>query len=296
MKEIIQKNFIGYFEQIVEMLPEIATALVVLILFFLSGWLAQKIFKRRMKKRNPDSLATSLGAQITKWCFWILGLFFFMHILGLSGVLTTLLAGAGISAIVMGFAFKDLAENLLAGLMLATNRPFKAGDIIQVDDNKGVVEEINLRSLHLRVVDGRDIYIPNSMVLKNVLTNFTRDGLLRLEFMVGLDTDCDFPQAREVVLETLRKDPQILQKPAPNLVVHEIGVSSLNVKVLFGVDQFASPPEPNEEGIVDPVKSRTIHAVRDALLAAGFALPGNILEHKMYQSENPLEIRVAQPE
>ena len=103
----------------------------------------------------------------------------------------------GLSAFLVGFAFKDIAENSLAGVMLAFNRPFNVNDSIQVKDHMGRVMELNLRTTRIKTYDGKDIYVPNSVLLKESVTNFTRDGFIRQDFLIGIDYDAHLPAVME---------------------------------------------------------------------------------------------------
>ncbi|HAZ24509.1 MAG TPA: mechanosensitive ion channel protein MscS, partial [Algoriphagus sp.] len=98
-----------------------------------------------------------------------------------------LLAGAGITAFVIGFALKDIGENFLAGILLAFKRPFKVGDTVDINGIRGVVLNLNLRDTQIKTPDGKDVFIPNATIIKNPLVNFTIDGFLRYDFIVGLD-------------------------------------------------------------------------------------------------------------
>ncbi len=98
-----------------------------------------------------------------------------MQTLGLTGVAGGLLAGAGISAFIFGFAFKDIAENFLGGVILAFNRPFSLNDTIVIREFSGHIVALNFRTTHIKTFDEGDVFIPNSIVIKEPLTNLTRD-------------------------------------------------------------------------------------------------------------------------
>ena len=113
--------------------------------------------------------------------FGLLGLVIGLQILGLTAVATSLLATGGLVAVVLGFAFREIGENFLAGLLLSFSRSFEVGDLIESAGHRGRVKEIDLRQVWLRSADGRDIFVPSAEVFRSVLVNFTRDGLRRAE-------------------------------------------------------------------------------------------------------------------
>ncbi len=288
MKENILELFRSYGTATLELLPNLLVAVIVFILFYLAGMVIARIIKRRKRKRDVQLLA-KFGGEIGRWTLMILGFMVSMHIMGLGGVMSNLIAGAGISAIILGFAFKDIAENFLAGILLAAKPPFKVSDLVEVDGYKGKVTNLNLRTIHLRVADGRDIYIPTSMVIKTAVTNYTQDGLLRVDFPIGLDTGADVDRATLLILDELKKFERILPVPAPNVLVEALDVNTINIRVLFWIDQFSSP-DPNGTGL--RIKSRVIVKVRDMLFSHGYTMPATILEHKIYQKEEPIPLQI----
>ena len=290
ISEKITESFEEFWASIIDKLPELLVSLLVLIVFIIAGKLFYRFFRRRIQKRLKDTILSTFTGEFIRWTFYVIGITFALFNLGLGGVASSLVAGAGVTAIILGFAFKDIAENFLAGILLAISRPFVIGDIIEVNNVKGPVLQVDLRSTQIKTVDGRDIFIPNSIVIKNVFTNYTRDGYLRLDFPVGLDFNDDTEKARNLIIEHLKKQPDILQEPAPNVVLDELGESAVVVKVMFWTNIFHTAKK-EQVLLGEPVKSRMIREVKDLLLKNGFNMPAQIIEHKMYDEEKPLKVR-----
>lgn len=290
---MVKKIFIAlnsYLDSFLQALPDIIVALFIILIFILTGNLLNSIFRRRVLNKSKDMLISAFIAQIIKWVFYIAGFTIALDIIGFGKVAASMVAGVGVSAIIFGFAFKDIAENFLAGILIAFNRPFKVGDIIEIGSKKGPVKSIDLRNTHIRTADGRDIYIPNSIMIKDVLTNYTKDGLIRLDFTVGLDQNDDLEEARHLIIKYLLSQKEILQKPEPNVLTELIGVSSIDIKVFFWIDLFKGKPD--EQSLIgEPQKSKVMREVKDLLLNAGFNLPSTIIEHKMYRKNDPLSVR-----
>lgn len=293
MNEQIKNTFIDFWEMMIGMLPKLLAALVLFLVFFLIGHFLYKIFSKKFAEKWQETIVTKFLANVAKWAFYLIGLIAAVDILGFSGIMSSLIAGAGVTAIILGFAFKDIGENFLAGLLLAVNRPFRIGNIIEVGGFKGTVKGMDMRTTHIRNIEGKDIFIPNAMIVKNAVVNYTRDGLLRQQFMIGLDVSTNVPKAKALILGYLNKEPDILKKPEPNVLVADIGEFTIDIQVLFWVDVLKGKNQsPSYLGFT--IRSQIIQEVKDLLLTNGFNLPSQVLEHKMYKE--PLEVNVNRPE
>ena len=289
MSEQLHQIFTDYWDQLLTTLPRVISAVLVLTVFILLGILVYRLANRRLLKRWKETILTTFIATGLRWLFFLLGVIAALDILGFGGIVSSLIAGAGISAIIIGFAFKDIAENFLAGVLLAISRPFRIGNIIEVEGHKGTVKSMSLRMTHIRNVAGKDIYLPNAMIIKNVVTNYTKDGLLRQEFILGLDVGTDVKAAQQLILNHLSQKEQVLKKPEPNVLTDEIGEFTINLQVLFWVDVLRlRSMSPTYLGVT--IRSEIIGEVKDLLLRNGFSMPSQILEHKMYRPEEPLVV------
>ena len=248
-------------------------------LFFL--FLARKsrtLLSKRLVKRMDDDLLANFLAGIFGSIVILIGLLIVFRIIGLTGVISGMLAGAGISAFIIGFALKDIGENFLAGIILAFKRPFRVGDIVDINGMRGQVLTLNLRDTQIKTGDGKDVFIPNGIILKNPLINFTIDGFLRYDFIVGLDYGSDYEVALTLIKKTISEVPGVLgSKKSPEVWVTDLAESTLNIQVTFWVDTF-------ERSISDAVvKSSAILMVLTALEKADFNMPARIVELKNYQ-------------
>ena len=269
-----------YYESVVALMPKLALGVLLILVF----WYLSSLFKRWSGKwlrvRMDDPLLAVFLSRLVKATFITIGLLAFLQVVGLGNAAGSLLAGAGISAFVIGFAFKDIGENFLAGILMAFKRPFRIGDVIESGDIKGEIIGLSLRDTQVKTFDGKDVYIPNGMILKNPIINYTIDGFLRQEFDVGLDYGSDISQAIKVILGALAKVPGILQREkAPSVLISELGSSSLNLKAYYWLDTF----DHNVSGL--EVKNQAVEHTLLALDAAGFNLPGTIIEIKNYNGQ-----------
>lgn len=268
--------------------PEIKDALIIgglaLGTFLLFLFLAKKsktLLKVRLVKRMEDDLLANFLAGIFGSVVIMIGLLIVFRIIGLTGVISGLLAGAGISAFIIGFALKDIGENFLAGIILAFKRPFRVGDIVDIGGIHGQVLALNLRDTQIKTGDGKDVFIPNGMILKNPLINFTIDGFLRYDFVVGLDYGSDYQGALDLIKTTISQVPGVLDdRKNPEVWIIDMAESTLNIQVTFWVNTF-------ERTISDAVvKSNAILMVLTALEKAGYNLPARVIELKNYRGKD----------
>ncbi|MBC6698638.1 mechanosensitive ion channel family protein [Hymenobacter puniceus] len=261
-----------YWQQFLYVLPKLALALVLLIVAIFVANRLSVLLGSRLRRRSHDPLLADFLTRISKWVLVLLGLLLAMEVVGLSGIVSGLLAGAGLSAFIVGFAFKDIAENFLAGVILAFNRPFHINDTVQIKDQVGHVEALNLRTTLIRSFDGKHVFLPNSLVLKEPLINFTRDGNLRQDFLVSVDygTDSNPSTVQEQLLAFLRQQPEV-QHDSPRLpyiILEKTTGTTADLRVYF----WTSAEEYRSGTLL--IKSGLMQKVKDLLQSTGYPAPG----------------------
>lgn len=283
------KIFNDFYFDIGSKLPNIISGILVILLFIALGKLFYRLIGKRIQKRWKDAIISNFISEATKWSFYIFGLIIALNIVGFGAIAGSLIAGAGISAIIFGFAFKDIGENFLAGIILALKRPFEIGDIIEVENHKGTVKNLDLRVIHLRNVEGKDIFIPNASIIKNALINYTKDGNLRVSFMIGIAPECNINQTRTLILDYLKRNGQILQTPGPNVIVQELGEFTTDLQILFWVDILTNKQLPDSY-LGHNIRSKVITDIKEILDSNKIEMPSQVIEHKMYR-ENRFVLR-----
>jgi len=199
---------------------------------------------------------------------------------GLGDIAGGLAAGAGLSAIVIGLAFKDIGENFMAGILLAFRRPFRVGDTIEVEDTIGNVVALDMRITQVKTFDGKDVFIPNSLLIKDQLINYTIDGFLRQDFIVGVDYQTDLTKAITIILDTVSDVSGILQEDKkPTVVVSSLDSSSIALQVFYWLDTF----DKSISGL--KIKTMAIQRTLKALEEGDIYMPGDIMEIKNYQND-----------
>ncbi|WKS94756.1 mechanosensitive ion channel family protein [Riemerella columbina] len=260
-----------------ENLPAIAMAILVFLIGFFIIKYVSKIATNLIEKKSDDPLVSDFLVNIISFILMLFLIVICMSILGWGSITDKILAGAGISTFVIGFALKDIGENFLAGILMAFKKPFRVGDLIEVEGIKGKVARMSLRETNIKTLDGKDVFVPNGLILKNPLQNYTLDNYLRNDFLIGLDYDDDVETVLAIIEETVKSFSEIEKTPAPSVYIEELAASTVNVRVMYWI-QTADMTVPSSK-----LKSRIMLKVYKTVLQKGYKLPADILEVKLDQ-------------
>lgn len=285
--EILLESLQSERHNLVRISPRILVALFVLILFVIFGRLLGRAVVAIVARGNFKPTHRSFFRSLTGWLFGLIGLILALNVLGLKSLAASLVAGGGITAVVLGFAFREIGENFLAGFFLAFSRPFEVGDLVQCGDMQGIVRGIELRSTHIRAADGRDIFIPSSQIFNNPLVNFTKDGLRRLSFVIGIDYSDGCRKVRELLIDTVSGIEQVLTDPAPGAIMSALAPTYVELEVFFWVDMFRKGTE------LLAVRSEAIERCRLAVMTAGFTVSSNVTTNVSMATPQALSVQVA---
>lgn len=254
----------------VVLLPRLLVAVVVFVLFTWLGRLTGRLAVRLLERGKLTATHRTFFRHLITWIGAFIGLVIALNVLGLQTVAAGLLAGGGFTAVALGFAFRGVGENLLAGLFLAFSRPFEVGDIIQSGEFQGQVKSIQMRNTHIRTGDGRDVYIPSSQVFSQPVVNFTKDGLRRLSFVVGIDYADDSERALSVLANACTEVEAVLDDPPPRTTISAMQPQYLELEVAFWCDFFASGAN------LSAARTAVMNRCRYALKNEGFVLSSEV--------------------
>ncbi|MCK5906875.1 MAG: mechanosensitive ion channel, partial [Flavobacteriales bacterium] len=137
----------------------------------------------------------------------------------------------GAAGLAVGLSLQGTLANFASGVLLLVFRPFKVGDILETQGHIGVVKEIGLFTTLMNTFQNRDVIIPNAAVTSNAMTNYSANNTVRVDLMIGISYDASIKDAKEIFLSILEKDERVLKAPAPQIVVGELGDSSVNLHV-----------------------------------------------------------------
>lgn len=256
----------GMIDSFIVMLPNIVLAVIVFILFFFAArWLKLLVKRLTRRHRQARNLGLVLG-RLAQGIVILIGLF-----VALSIVIPTFRAGdlvqlLGISGVAIGFAFRDILQNFLAGILILLTEPFQIDDQIVFKDFEGTVENIETRATTIRTYDGRRIVIPNSELFANSVTVNTAYENRRLEYDVGIGYGDDIDEAKQLMLEAVHSVEAVLKDPAPDVLVMELAESSVNIRVRWWI----KPPRRADS--LD-ARDRVLTAIKNKLIAHGIDLP-----------------------
>jgi small conductance mechanosensitive channel len=172
----------------------------------------------------------------------------------------------GIGGVAIGFAFRDVLQNLLAGILILLTRPFVIGDQIRAGSYEGTVEDVWVRATVLRTYDNQRVLIPNATLFVDKITVITAHDKRRLAFPLTIGNGDDMAKARRVIVEALRGTEGVLADPPPEALVTGLGAAGVDMTARLWIDP------PRRRDAVDAL-DHAISNVKDALTAAGIDLP-----------------------
>lgn len=286
--QAFQHSWNAFLDQV----PAILLAILIVAVGFLISNKVAGLGRSVIARRSQDPLMTNFLTKTIKLVLGTIVVMFALRVAGLGGIATGLITAAGASAIIIGFAFKDIGENFISGIILSFNRPFNLNDTVEVGDIFGKVMAMEFRYTKLKTFDGRDVYIPNSDVVKKPVFNYTEDGFFRVEFMAGIAYEDKIDDARELILETVRGCDGVVDDDAHEVfvAVDELAVSTVNLKIRFWVETKDYRKRSLE------IRGRVITKVKEALERNNFGLPGDVQEIKLYSGQGSIPISIEQLE
>lgn len=220
----------------VRLLPVLAVAGAIFLVFALLGRLLRR--PRGLYRRiAPNPFLASLLAQIVQGAVLLAGAFAALLLLDATAVLGTLLGAAGILGLALGFALRDTVENYIASLLLSLRRPFGPEDFVRIADQEGIVLRLTSRATILLTLDGQQVRIPNAIVFKGVIVNYTEHATRRFTFTLGIAPDADLAQAQQVAIAAVSSVPGVIADPAPTAFFQQIGESTVDLTVAGWLDQ-----------------------------------------------------------
>ena len=264
--QLINEKLERWVEASIKHLPNIAVAIFIAMAFGLLAKIVGNLAHRVLSRTFDSAQIVGLLTSIIKVAIATAGIFIALDFIGLRGTVTSLLAGAGIVGLAIGFAFQDITENLIAGIAMGVRKPFQIGDVIEAEGVFGNVEAINLRNTHVMTFFGQREIIPNKILFRNILTNYSVNGHRRIEVPVGISYADDPQQAAEVLTEAVNEFDFVIRKEETGVWAESFGDSSINLLVWFWIEY------PGEPGFL-AARHQVIVAIQKALSDANILIP-----------------------
>lgn len=253
--------------QLVLMLPNLAVAVLVVVASWLAARAARLLVVRLLRRVSHSPQVTRLLSQAIFLAILAAGTFAALGILGLQKTVASLLAGAGILGLALGFAFQDIAANLMAGIYLSVQRPFRAGHLVETKDYFGVIQHVHLRWTELRTQTGQIVLIPNKEVFENPIENYSTTGERRVDLPVGISYSDDLEKVKLVAIRAVEEVSARIPEREVELFFEKFGESSIDFVVRFWIP-FAARH-------ADYLKARSeaIQRLKKAFDANGITIP-----------------------
>lgn len=249
----------------IALLPNLAIGIVVFIIFWIVGKTVRRVIRKQTRDRDTRNVGLVFG-RLAQGSLVILGFLIAATIIFPSFNPADALAALGIGGVAIGFAFKDILQNFLAGILILLTEPFKIEDQIVFGDYEGTVEHIETRATTIRTYDGRRVVIPNAELFTNAVTVNTAYDRRRLQYDIGIGYGDNIARAKEIILDVLNSSDEVLREPAPEALVVELAGSSINIRARWWI-------EPPRRADFMTSKDWVLEHVCNKLVAAGIDLP-----------------------
>lgn len=228
---LITEKLNTWAKEIIAMTPNFILAALILAVALLIAKFARKIAYRVVRKISHKEVLNNLFAIFVYILIVGIGLFAALTVLQLDKAVTSILAGAGIIGLALGFAFQDIAANFISGIFISFRRPFNVGDLIETQDYKGRVINVNLRDTVILTLEGHNVILPNKELFQNPIKNYDSSGRRRMDLSVGISYGDDLEKVKRIVLEAVDSIPLKSPKDETTFFYREFGDSSINFDV-----------------------------------------------------------------
>lgn len=236
------------------LLPNLLIAIIILVVFRILSRLGGKFIERILGHASQNVALVGLISTITRISIIATGFFFALGVLGLDKTVTSLLAGAGVLALALGFAFQDLTTNFISGAFIAIQRPIQVGDIIETNGYTGKVLSIGLRSVKLDNFEGQQVELPSKDIFQKPIVNFTHSGDRRVRMEGSIGYKDDLAVVESLALSVIRKLDFIDPLKAIEFNFTRFTEKSIDFEILFWIRQDKIGPGPAKSAAMKVVK------------------------------------------
>ena len=279
----------------VERIPYFVASIIVILIFWFLSIVFKKIVHKLLGSRSRHQNLVKVFQRVGGALIFFIG-FMIAMVIAVPGFTPAKLIGAlGIGSVAIGFAFKDIFQNLLSGILLLISEPFRIGDQIVSGDYEGTVEDIKIRATTIRTYDGRQVVIPNSDLYTSALTVNTAYKQRRLQVAVGIGYEDDIEAAKAEIIKALDKIESVSKKATPSVIATGFGGSSIDLMVRWFIEDGT---QANKVASIHQV----IVGIKNSLDAAGVNIPfpirtidlsdpsGSAIVNKMNEQQDVVDV------
>jgi len=232
LEEIFNPVVLG--EVIGDWIINLISGALVFILFYLVWLITKRIINSILKQSEQDKTTIMFIQTLTRYSILIIGGIYALKAAGVD--ISAVLASLGIAGITIGFAARDAFSNLISGLMIFLDRPFVIGDLVEVSDHYGKVDQITLRSTRIVTPDGRMLAVPNAEMINKTVASYTNFPHLRLDMQVNVGLEENIPEIRNILLDLVQQDPDFLSDPPPLVLVMALNDYNVELELRVWID------------------------------------------------------------
>jgi small conductance mechanosensitive channel len=243
-----------WFEVGVRIIPNAVLALLIMFLFRYLASYGSRIMERVLGRASQNVGLVSLISAVVRILIVMVGLFFALGVLGLDKTVTSLLAGAGVLALAVGFAFQDLTTNFISGAFIVIQRPIEVGDVIETNGFTGKVKSIGLRSVKLDNFAGQLVEIPSKDIFQKPIVNFTHSGERRVTILCGVSYQENLDNAERLAVSTISSLDFVRQTAQVEFSYTKFGENSIEFQIQFWIDQSKTTPGKSKSAAMKALK------------------------------------------
>ena len=254
-------------DALVRLLERIPLLILAVLVLLIANWTSRFVGNRLhlVKLRSQNPYMSGLLRMIVRTVIILIGVLIALDLIGLTSVVGAVLGSAGVVGLVLGFAFRDIAENYIAGILLSVRRPFEPGEHVVIDNREGKVISVNSRATVLMTLDGNHLQLPNSLVFKSVVLNYSKNPKRRFDFSMLIDGSQSIREAQTMAMSAIAKVEGVLDEPAPAWTVVEFGTAGIQLRFYGWVNQHESD--------LGKVRSEAVRQVKATFANAGIEAP-----------------------
>ncbi|MCO4785031.1 MAG: mechanosensitive ion channel [Marinomonas atlantica] len=261
-----------------QLLPTLLLGLVLFIICYVLARPLSRLLIKPIDLMTDSKLVVLVARRAISTLVILLGAYLFLRLAGLTEFAVAIMSGTGLIGLILGFAFRDIAENFIASLLLSIQRPFKIDDVIEVDGRLGVIKKVTARATTLVDYDGNHIQIPNATVYKNTIKNLTANPRMRGKVEIGIGYDNDIRSAQTLALNIANQQTAVLNDPPAQVLIDSLGASTINLGLYFWVN--------SEQHSTLKVSSQLMRALVNEFTKQDISMPDDARERILLNMPN----------
>ena len=238
---LISEKLQQWYVHFIKMLPNILLAIVIMIIAVYAAKAFRGLTKKLINRINGKPSGSYLISTIVYLTIIFLGLFFALDVLQLDKAVSSLLAGAGILGLALGFAFQDLSSNFISGIYITFKKPFEVGHTVETNKFIGTIEDIQLRSTTIRTFSGLHLMIPNKDIFQNPMINYSLTPSRRIELNFAIAFESDLEKVVELSKAAVEKIDYLFKDKPVEVYYTDIGDGAIKISVWLWISNHLPP-------------------------------------------------------